>query len=281
MRLGALALVVVLAGCPSFGAGTAPTPTPAPDAPSASVPYPPGVGPDGVEHADELADAHADRLASTSYRLVSNRTVVDADGRLRSQIHVRLALAADRTYRVEVRTAGADGPVLLGRPPANATYWSNGSISARALRRGIDTTYTRFDSPDGFTGTWRYWRSTAAFGGAGGYAYGSLRSIFSDVRTRLAGSSEANGTVRFHLVGEDARAGDFAMEGDGPVRNVTLAATVTVDGLVRQFDLQYDRLVGGQPVTVRWRLVYEDVGSTTVERPPWLDRALASQDPSP
>jgi hypothetical protein len=278
-RIGAVALVVLLAGCPSLGGGLTPTSTP--EFASAGDAYPPGVGPSGVDGPARLAGAHDEQVSSTSYTLVSNRTIEGADGRLRSRIDIRLELAADRDFRVAVRTAGFDGPLVLGRPPASATFWSNGSVHARALRRGNETTYNRFTPVDGHVGTWRYWRSTAAFGGAGGYAYGWFRSVFSDVRTRLARTGEADGTRLFYLEGRSVRAANFARVGDGPIRNLSLDVAVTGDGLVRRVDLRYDRSVDGQPVTVRWTLAYEDVGATTVERPPWLDRALAGQEGSP
>jgi len=284
MRLGALALVVLLAGCPAIGPQGAVTPAPTPEPAPEAVPYPPGLGPWGVGDAAGLAAAHQAAIDDTAYTLVSNRTIRTANGSLRSRLFLRVRLAADREYLTTVRTAGPDAPVLLGVPPASAQYWSNGTTMARVLTRDNRTRYARISPPDRFRATWRFWRSTAAFGGVGGFAYETVRSLFGDVGTGLVATSEADGARLYHLEAETVRNSDFAKVGSGPVRNLSLEATITERGLVRRFDLRYQRRVEGEWVTVTWHVAYEDVGSTTVERPPWFDRTgsrSGAQDDSP
>lgn len=278
MRVAVVALVVLLAGCPAIGSQSPVTPAPTPEPAPEAVPYPPGLGPWGVGDPAALAGAHQTELNATAYTLVSTRRIVASNDSLRSLLSVTIRLSADRDYNVSVRTAGADGPLLLGWPPATATFWSNESVYVRAIDNGNGTTYNQFYPPDAFTGTWRYWRSTVAFGGVGGFDYETLRTTFGSIRTDLVRTSESNGIRLYHLEGESVRSNDFAKVGSGPVRNVSFQATITQAGLVRSFDLQYDRRVDGELVTVSWELAYEDVGTTTVERPPWFDRAVAASE---
>jgi hypothetical protein len=273
MRVVLVALAVVLAGCPGLtGGSTTTTATPAPV--PADVTYPPGVGPDGVVDAERLADIHSDGVDERSYTLVSTRTVRAADGDLRSLLDVTVRLGADRSYHATARTDGTDGPVFLGLPPARGEFWSNGSVYARALDRDGGRTVNRFRPPDDFAASWEYWRSTVAFGGGASYDDETLRSLFASIPTTIDRNDTGNGTVVYRLTGDSARQDDFAKVGAGPVSNVSFAATLTADGIVRGFDLAYEREVDGEPIRVEWTLRYEDVGSTTVDRPDWVERVL-------
>lgn len=275
IRLGLLALLAITAGCPDVGGQASETSAPPPDVtPVEADSYPPGIGPTGVSDSAALARAHSVATNTTGYALHSTRRISSPNGSLRSLLSVRVRVSAERTYRAVVRTAGAEGPVLLGKPPARATFWSNGSVYVRAFTRDTETTYTRFVPPDGFTGTWRYWTTTAAFGGGGGHDYRTIRDVFGDIRPALVRSNESGGEYVYYLAGETAERPDFAKVGSGPVWNVSFDAAVTATGFVREFVLRYDRRLEGETVTVTWELSYHDVGSTTVERPSWLDRAL-------
>jgi hypothetical protein len=48
---------------------------------------------------------------------------------------------------------------------------------------------------------------------------------------------------------------------------------VTAAGLVRELSLSYEGVVDGERVLVTRRVAYKGVGSTSVERPEWADRA--------
>ena len=296
-RAALLALAVLLAGCPALGGSGQPTVTPTPAPVPADPSYPPGVDEAGVVDPADLARAHAAVVRNQSYTLVSNRTIRSATGDLRSLLAIHLELADDRTYLVSARTAGPDGPEFLGRPPASAEIWSNGSVYVSA-RPGLDgRTVREFDPPNEYVASWRYWRGTVAFGGQAGFARESLGGLFASIPTELVDTRRTNGTTTdgttngtttavttngttvFRLVGESATSARFAKVGSGPVGNVSLAATVTEQGVVRSFDLAYDRRVDGELVQVRWSLRYERVGSTGVPRPDWI--AAVGERPSP
>ena len=278
MRVALVALVVLLAGCPAVGGPGEPTTTITPAPVPQDRSYPPGIGPAGVEDAGALGTAHSDLLDDTSYTIVSNRTIRTRNGSLRSLLAVRVALSSDRSYHVTARTAGEAGPVFMGLPPARGEYWSNGTVYVRLLERDDRRLVNRFEPPDNFVGTWRYWRSTVAFGGGASFDQETVGTLFESVPTRLAGNRTSNGTTLYVLEGDRAVDTDFAKVGTGPVSNVSLSATVSQDGIVRSFDLTYDRRMDGSLVRVHWRLRYVDIGSTAVDQPPWVAEALATVD---
>jgi hypothetical protein len=276
MRRAALVvLVLVLAGCnyaPADGTATeSVSPAPVPE----DVEFPPGVDESGVVSPSRLADAHVDALGSQSFTLVSNRTVRDADGRVRSHLEVTVAVGENRSYLADLTTAGPEGPVLLGRPPARGVYWSDGSDHARKLTRRNETSYDRIDASRTFAGSWLFWTNTVAYGGVIGRssAESFYRSTLRDVPAELAGQRTENGTTVVRLVGDRAGSTDFSQVDAGDVRDVRLEAVVDERGLVRSFRLSYEAVVDGDLRTVDWEISYERVGNTSVSRPDWFDRA--------
>lgn len=266
-------LLLVTAGCNTLGGGDTgdPTPTVTPAPVPAEESLAPGVSDEGVTNPRALADAHADVISNTSYRLTVNRTVRAANGTLRERLSLELALATDRSYRVDTATAGPEAPVFLGTPPANATFWSNGSTYVRKLTRDGQTTYNTFDPVEG-AGTWQYWARTVPFGGEQATPRAFLRRTFGAVDTEVVGRTGANGTTVYRLRG-NATAERLDAEVANP-RNVSLVATVTEGGLVASLSLRYVGTMDGERVRVTRTVAYSDVGSTTVEPPPWFDRAI-------
>jgi hypothetical protein len=234
-----------------------------------------------VTDANALADAHVAATGNTSYTLVSNRTVRYTNGSLVSRLGVRLRLAADRQFHVSTATAGPDGPLFLGSPPAAAEYWSNGTVYVRALTRDGRTTYNQFSPPDSFVGTWRYWRSTVPFGGQDGHARETVANLFADVPTDVVATRTVGTATRYRLEGSGATGDSFAKAGSGPVGDVRVEATVTESGLVRQFHLSYVTFVDGRSARLDWTLRYQHVGNTTAPRPGWFDRAVGGAGQSP
>ncbi|PSQ27305.1 hypothetical protein BRD09_08790 [Halobacteriales archaeon SW_10_68_16] len=216
--------------------GPAATPTPEPEE------YPPGVSGEGVVDATTLADAHDRAIENTSYTLVSNRTVRYTNGTVASALFVRVELAADRSFFVRTSTAGPDGPEFLGKPPAAGEFWSNGTVYVRAQE---------------------------------GHARETIASVFADVPTEVTGVRTVDGTTVYRLAGEGTVEGDFSKAGSDAVGNVSLTAQVTESGILRRMDLSYVTFLAGQSVRVEWTVRYDDVGTTTVERPSWFDRAVA------
>lgn len=277
LEVVALAVLLVTAGCSGFAPvgddDTGPTSSLTP----VSVPeedgreeLAPGLTADGVQNPEALADAHAARLENRSYRLVINRTVRDWNESLREQLLLNLSLSTDRSYLVDTATAGPEAPVFLGRPPAEATFWSNGSVYTRRLSRDGGPTYTAFQPSEG-AGTWQYWARTAPFGGQQSSPRGFISRTFAAVPTRTADRQVRENGTTYRL--EGARAVGPLGEVDDP-RAVTLRARVTDAGLVRSVSLSYTGTIGGELVRAHWTVRYEDIGTTTVEQPSWTERAL-------
>jgi hypothetical protein len=264
-------LLVVLAGC-NAPAGDATTETPATTATAAPVPadstLAPGVTKEGVVDPERLAAAHRGAIRNRSYTLAANRTVRYANGTLRSGLWLRVRLGERRTYRATASTAGSEGPVFLGEPPATAEFWGNGSVYVRRFAHDGEQTYNTFEPVRG-AGTWQYWVRTVPFGGGVGSPRRFIGDLFATVPTRLDGTTR--NTTAYRLVGDSATG---PVEGIDGVSEVRLTAVVRADGLVRSISLQYAGRVDGEPIRVTRRVRYERVGRTTADRPPWFDRAI-------
>jgi hypothetical protein len=274
----AVSLLLLLGGCSAL------VPTPDPATPAADVtpaPVPtddrfagelaPGLTADGVTSSARLAEAHVAGLEGRSYTLVANRSTRYTNGTLREQLALNLSLGADRSYLVATETEGPRAPVFLGRPPASAVFWSNGSAYARQLTRDGTTTYAAFQ-PTAGAGTWQYWARTVPFGGRGGNPRGFITRTFSAVPTRTTDRiADGNHTV-YRVVGTRATA-PIELDVDDP-REVRLSATVTAAGLVRTLDLSYVGTADGETIRVHRSFRYERLGNTSIGRPRWVGRAF-------
>jgi len=268
--------VIVTAGCGGFGFSDGDDPsasvTPAPVPTSSATTYPPGVGSTGVTSPSLLGSAHGDRLNGTGYTLTMNRTVRYANGSLRSPLRVRVALDANRTYLTDISVRGHAAPVLLGRPPATASFWSDGETYLRRLVRDNQTIYNEYDPPDSYAGTWRYWVHAAALNGR---PAADVTRTVAPFHTRTLQPQQSDGTV--YVIRGDRLRENTSSTAWASRENATLVAHVTRSGLVRDYRTEYTTLTdGGEPVTVTRTVRFTAVGNTTVGPPPWRDRAQST-----
>jgi len=268
--------VVVTAGCGGFGFSDGDDPsasvTPAPVPTSSATTYPPGVGSTGVTSPSLLGSAHGDRLNGTGYTLTMNRPVRYANGSLRSHLRVRVALDANRTYLTDISVRGHAAPVLLGRPPATASFWSDGETYLRRLVRDNQTIYNEYDPPDSYAGTWRYWVHAAALNGR---PAADVTRTVAPFHTRTLQPQQSDGTV--YVIRGDRLRENTSSTAWASRENATLVAHVTRSGLVRDYRTEYTTLTdGGEPVTVTRTVRFTAVGNTTVGPPPWRDRAQST-----
>ena len=274
-----LAVALALAGCgaaPFVGGSDEPVPaaTPVPGE-RLTGPNPPGVDSGQVLNPTTLGRAHERAIENRSYVLVSNRTVRGVDETLRSRLAVRLALDEDRSFHVEVSTEGPEAPVLLGEPPAEAVYWSDGETYLRRLTRDGRTTHDAYGPPPTWVGTWSYWARSVPFGGGNNRPSTFYASLFSAVPTKVTGPATLGNVTALRIESRDDRPfSDEGFPGDvESVHDVSLVALVDDDGLVRSLELRYSGTVEGEPVRVHRTVRYEAVGSTSIDRPRWYDRA--------
>ncbi len=255
------------------------TATPTPKRGVASVPIPGVTADGGVEEATALARSHVDELRETGYTLRTTRTIHDIDQRLRSSLSLEVTVDTDERYLATVATAGPGAPVLLGSPPSQATYWSDGDVYLRATSDGEETTYNSFRPPDGHASTRDYWVNTVPFGGQTGTARRYFAAIFEVIPTAITGASPIENTTLYRLRNTDERPLEQTSEleqmlGLRLVRDITLTAEVDERGIIRSFHSDHTGQTDDRTVRVRRAVSYTDIGETSVERPTWYDRAL-------
>lgn len=267
-----LALAVVLAGCSgvtSPSTTTDATTTDTPTAPETTTTYgttttaettttdaprlAPGVAEDGVTDALALAEAHGDVLRDQSYASNATWTTRYANGSLASRTHRASRVDGPQLwFRFENRDEG----VVPTFP--ETTYWRNESASFARLvaadgsvsyRRSPDVSGLRFDP-----GEWAE------------HVYGVV------------------GSGSFAVAGEETRDGRtlYRLESTEPFTVVTAGSTgenasawllVDARGLVHEYRLAYDATRQDEPVRTTVHVEFAGVGSTTVERPAWVERA--------
>lgn len=262
--------VAVTAGCSGFGlSGGADTPqsvTPAPVPTDSDTAYPVGLGPQGVTSPSLLGSTHGEHLDGTGYTLTMARTVRYANGSLRSHLRVQVALDANRTHLANISVRGHAAPVLLGRPPARASFWSDGDTYLRRLVRDNQTIYNEYDPPDSYAGTWRYWVHTVALNGR---PAADVTQTVTPFHTRTVPATQSDG-VAYVVTGDRIREGKTSAAWESRT-NATLVAHVTDTGLVRHYRTAYTRTHDGTPVRVTRTVRFDAVGSTSVGPPPWAD----------
>ena len=253
------ALAVLLAGCSGIvGSETSETVTPAP-VPTDEAQYPPGITADRVV-AEALVDAHVRSLTTTNYTLTTRQTVRLEDGTVLRQTNQTKAVAPDaEAYRGHF--AVQSNTFRTGQEASEISYWSNRSVIA-----------TRYTSLAQRAPEFRQWSVEGEAPVTDltdeRYLEGYLAGVEAEPTRRTADG----GVV---LVGTDVRDQSRIVV---PIiveepRNVSLQLRVRYDGVVLAGRVTYDATHNGFPVTVDREMRITDVGSTTVERPPWVANA--------
>ncbi|MEF8778874.1 MAG: hypothetical protein V5A36_08180, partial [Natronomonas sp.] len=199
----------------------------------------------------------------------------DADRSLRSYLSMNLALAADRTYLAHVSTDGPEAPKFLGEPPATAMFWSDSESYFVQRPSDEPQSFTEFEPPDGYAGTWQYWARTIPFGGmhdSRPEVY--FRTVFEAIPTRLVERQSTDGTSRYRIADDGTQprsASELGDPGLSDVRDVRLDAVVDRHSVIRSFELQFVAEANGDRIEHRRTLDYSALGETEVERPESVD----------
>ena len=237
----------------------------------------PGLSTNGVFDPEALATAHRDRLATTTYHLVRNRTVRYANA----------SRAADRT--VESLDFVHEDAVVA--PDSTAYTFTKLETSRRAWTAAAP--YSRIDiwfrEPvvrnrfvDG-DGTARYWGFDNERSGGPLRDPSSHELIAADlaaVDTRVTTQETVDGVTRYRVRGssfDDTENLSVPPLASDP-RNATFLATVDARGLVVSYTLAYDATFTADGSKLRVRHVHRlrDVGDVTMDRPSWLPAANES-----
>lgn len=272
----ALAALVVVAGCgvPALGGESRePTPplTPAPVPEGSPERLAPGVTADGVD-AITLKRAHVDRLAAVGFRTRRTRVVRYANGTLRSRMRFVATISGDGRYLI-ARTFG--GPLHERVGTAGTVLQYGGRARTVRIRRNANgTAVDRTVEPPPADDVPRTALLPDPFGG---------RVILLALRAVDVGSVTPVDPSTYRIRGDgvdDPRALRSLLT---PVlvesiRNVTLAAVVTDEGVIERFRLAYTVRLGDRPVRVV-RTARFSLDGTRLRRPAWAANGTRT-DPS-
>lgn len=279
MRRVVLAVALVaLAGCSGLVPGPEPTPTATPAPVPTVESLPPGVGHTGLTDPGALAERHAAHLREAGFTLVTNRTVQDETGALRSAFRTELGVTESRNYALNATARGPDAPVFLGDPPASAQFWAKDGQYLQRRSAGNRTEFGAFQPSVHYLGAWRLWIGSVALDQR---PSADARSTLESFETEVEGRSSVRGQSRVHLVGQRLTSAAFVDE-HASIQNVRrgeLRAVVTRSGFVVAYGVWYTGTTeDGETVRVSRIVRYLDVGNTTIERPSWYDEAVEEAD---
>lgn len=254
-----LALVVVLAGCSGLGEFGEDEPTvedtvtPAP-VPTDEVEFSPGIAKSDVS-ADVVIETHERQMREVNYTFRSQQRVVGTNGTMWVTNRTRRIADSGGAYAGRIDRQVEEFP--LGRFAAPIEYWGNESVySSRRILTDRTSFYgwSRSDQTDTFTSLPLIGRTLEA--------------------TRLSVVERPGGVT---LVGDSLRNPERLPSPpylQNP-RNVSLTVKVTDNGVISRWRLAYDATLTNQTVRVTRDAKLTDIGSTTVERPDWVDAARA------
>lgn len=276
-------IAISVAGCSSIafdgGSGSPDsTVTPAPVPTSSDMDSLRGIGPEAVTDPALAGATHGSVLRDTSYTVTSNRTVTDFNGTTRSQVRTRIERQPNGVFRADVTIRGPHAPVLLGRPPAQATFWSDGDRYFRKLDRDNKTVYNEFTPVNGFAGTVSFWVNSVALDGPPGRDATTVFELFRSLRVQETPGAETTAMV----TGHELTANESITRRLSAPDDASLVARVRSDGLITAYRLSYTaRTDDDTRVRVQRTVRFSAVGETTVERPVWYDRIENDSTPTP
>jgi hypothetical protein len=267
-----LATVIVLSGCSgTFGNGTStPTVTPAEVPPVESTEaLAPGLTEAGIDDPVALVGAHERVLRNASYTVSADIDERFASGELRRRKAANGQYAAGTTpYRLRVELAGTALPEPV---PYRTTVWSDGERGLKAVTRNDTTRYLAVrDLRPGFAGS----RTLYALGPA---EENNLQSLFAAADRGTVERIERNttGPARYRITTDRfSRPNLSAIRPPTAIESAAFSAVVDSRGIIREYRLEYSGEIDGRPVHGVERVRFTDIGTTTVERPPWSDEAL-------
>lgn len=252
----AMAIVLVCtAGCSSFGGGdeasrATVTPAPVPDDVDRPLPYPPGVNASGVTSITALSMAHRNAIRNRSYTFHERfvRTTDSEFGRTYLRENETAYVSDSRLYRNEVRRVqrSVNGDV---RRYSQSTYGD---------------AYVQYSwNPDGEVS--KQMGHTRA--GPEQFAYETVFRIEEYLAADQSTVEEVvrNDTRYVHVTGTGGRPRwEWLSEATQYYR---VSVLIRPSGLVERMEMSYRT----RTTAVRFQLRIENVGTTTVEKPAWVD----------
>ena len=278
----AVALLLVTAGCNAFPSGDAATvettadaagtavgdgttettaETTAPDADLA-----PGLNESGVADPWKLADAHRGALNDTSYTVRTNLTA-RGNGTILAHTNSTVKVAAGGTPQRTRYEVGGERPGVIGAFGRDVEAWSDENRTLYAMEGPNGTTYQRVSDDQ---------RPSSGTPAGRDHIY----LLLSGFETTVTGTETRDGTTLYRVNSTDVAQPEILADElrTETVRNASLSALVTEDGLVREYHVEYAGTVENATVEVERTTRFTRLGETTVERPPWYDEAVNATD---
>lgn len=237
-------------------AATTPTPTPVPTTEAPPEKLAPGLTDEGVVDPWNLSHAHANALLNTSFSRYTATVRWSSDGRYATQVtsHVRVASGGYPMHFARNVTGDDPGVNLVS---ADVEVWREGNVSYVRTTANGTTNYQRTTpSRDLYSGPVTGWDD--------------IYSLFSAVNTTTVERIERDGTTLYRVVSTSQPESD---QFRGSRSNYSLSALVDSSGLVHRYRVSYDLHEDDRTLHLSRTGRLSAVGSTTVERPAWVEEA--------
>lgn len=258
--------MVILAGCTAFWPSNPTTPVGSPNTGNANGDFPPGITQSGVTEPWALANAHATELTNTSYTVTETSEIRYTNGTLYTRENATVQVTAEKTLYIYNSTVRGTVQRFLGGSEGTLVRYSNGSAVVRKVVQNGSTSYGVEREPNGDL-------AAPASVYHGTPTNDERISILFERAENVTIDEINNTTYRLRATNFD---GDYLELGATSITNVTVVeftATITSDGLVREYRLTFRGTVSGHEVEGFEHIMYSDIGTTPVSRPSWYDRA--------
>lgn len=265
IRLIAVGLLVVLAGCSLLAGDAQPppradtvTPAPVPSAPTDGDRLPPGVTGAGVVDVDALLAAHVRVATDTPYVWADRQRRVYGSNTTIVSFERRITFVDDRRYRwqLEPRPMFARGE--YDRPLVDERFADG------------DWRYDRRGAP----GRGAEYAVEPATGASRRLARVSGQSVglYLDVPNATVSVVRVDGERYYEVIArEDSYPLAVPLVGDA--YNYSVHALVTPAGLVTRLNATYWTAPDGSGTRVHYGYAFRDVGTATLDRPAWVAEA--------
>ncbi|RLM96709.1 hypothetical protein [Haloarcula sp. Atlit-7R] len=268
VAIAAVCLCLLSAGCTGLLGDDAaaretvtPAPVPTADAPTGPVQRAPGVVGDRVVNATALGRAHVSQLSNTSYRVHHTRTVMNGSG-LHKRVRTRASISAGYESYTATRTISGQGVTAR----AVHSTWRDGRALRRTTVNGSTSAKVVADSR-GIGGPPRSPRAALFIEPTFNARLMALFSATNSTAIRPGDEviKQLYGVSLYRVKGTGTTDDSaIATRPVDRVSNVSLSATVTPNGIVRSYALQYTAVNGTATHRVTEILRYSDLGTTDV-----------------
>lgn len=254
-----LSFLVVLAGCTAIGLdAVSPTPT-ATASPDLTVELPPGVTTEAVVGPLALARAHTVALTDTTFTYRSTTVVSTTDGIRLGTVRTVRRVGSDGRFVHRMRVEGVV-PSLVSNHRAVDAYSNGTMVVIRFRQDDVNKTLVTSirESPI---------ETTDVIG------KGPLYSMLSATEPSVKGPIVRGATTYIHVKGTNGS----TQLGFARATNGTFEALIAPSGLVQRYAFSYhanDSSFRDWEGRIERTVVYDDVGTTAVQRPDWVGEEL-------